>query len=136
MVSQKETDGFVVYLASFAALVVYLVWALVPESVLLSVGITYYPSKEWARVLPVWLIALIPFTLAMFAAVNLLNTLPLSDRKTITDEHAALKHNAAPKLALRHDTRLQDLPITTVNKLLFYRNTSSSAVPPSPSRTK
>ncbi|KAI9330104.1 cation channel sperm-associated protein subunit delta-domain-containing protein [Obelidium mucronatum] len=109
MLSQKETDGFVLYLSSFAALLLYLIWALVPDTVLEKMHITYYPSKEWARVLPVWLIGLIPLTLAMFAAVNLLNTPPLQSRITITDEHAAVKQQ--PRLN-RHDTRLQDVPIT------------------------
>ncbi|ORY39388.1 PIG-P protein, partial [Rhizoclosmatium globosum] len=86
----RETDGFVLYLASFLALLVYLIWALVPDSTLAAWHVTYYPQKYWAAVLPVWIIGLIPFTICMFTAVNLLNTPPLHSKSTLTDEHAAL----------------------------------------------
>ena len=41
--------------------VLYLAWAYVPESVLHSWGITYYPSKQWATSLPAWFCVSIVF---------------------------------------------------------------------------
>ena len=33
----------------------FLAWALTPEAVLHSFGVTYYPAKWWALALPSWL---------------------------------------------------------------------------------
>lgn len=32
----------------------YLIWAYTPDHWLAAVGITYYPSKQWAVTVPAW----------------------------------------------------------------------------------
>ncbi|KAI8890759.1 PIG-P-domain-containing protein, partial [Backusella circina FSU 941] len=39
-----EYYGFVMYLISFVAFGIYLIWAYVPDEILHSLGITYYPN--------------------------------------------------------------------------------------------
>lgn len=34
--------------------VAYLIWAYTPDHWLAAVGITYYPSKQWAVTVPAW----------------------------------------------------------------------------------
>ncbi|KAI7888744.1 uncharacterized protein EV154DRAFT_425183 [Mucor mucedo] len=40
-----EYYGFVMYLASFVILGIYLIWAFVPDEILHRLGITYYPNR-------------------------------------------------------------------------------------------
>lgn len=40
-----EYYGFVMYLASFVAFGIYLIWAYVPDEILHNLGITYYPKR-------------------------------------------------------------------------------------------
>ncbi|KAI9491712.1 hypothetical protein BDB00DRAFT_478101 [Zychaea mexicana] len=44
-----EYYGFVMYLASFVALGIYLIWAYVPDEILHSLGITYYPKRYMCK---------------------------------------------------------------------------------------
>ncbi|CAG8795459.1 31460_t:CDS:2, partial [Gigaspora margarita] len=41
-----EYYGFVLYLLSFIAFAIYLLWAYLPKEVLESLGITYYPDRR------------------------------------------------------------------------------------------
>ena len=34
----------------------FLAWAYLPDHIIESIGISYYPNKEWAIVLPTWAI--------------------------------------------------------------------------------
>jgi len=34
----------------------FLAWAYLPDRIIESIGITYYPTKEWATILPAWVI--------------------------------------------------------------------------------
>lgn len=43
--AKREYYGFVVYLCSFVALSLYLLWSILPDFALESIGITYYPSR-------------------------------------------------------------------------------------------
>ena len=44
--------GFVLWMSTFVAFFAFLLWAFLPESVLQSVGVTYYPSKYVVASLP------------------------------------------------------------------------------------
>eukprot|EP00434_Breviolum_minutum_P021721 symbB.v1.2.019173.t2/scaffold1559.1/size111769/6 len=53
-----EVYSFASYLASHLAFLVWLIWVFLPDEVLHSWGITYYPDKWWAVAVPVYLIPL------------------------------------------------------------------------------
>jgi len=81
--------GFVLYLASYTALILYLIWALVPDKYLHMMGLTYWPMKYWAVVLPMYgCMLLAVFAFLFYPGVNLMMVPPLDDLRTITDSHA------------------------------------------------
>jgi phosphatidylinositol N-acetylglucosaminyltransferase subunit P len=57
--SSVEVYGFAGWIASAVAFVAFLLWAVLPESALHAMGITYYPSKHWALAIPLWLVILV-----------------------------------------------------------------------------
>ncbi|KAI8926924.1 PIG-P-domain-containing protein [Entophlyctis helioformis] len=120
----REYYGFVLYLSSIVAFIVYIIWAVFPDKGLRSIGITYYPSRQWALVIPIWILGLIPFTIAMFTAINLLNTPPFDSFLTLTDEHARLLNLTTTNIERILDRDLipdlEDVPITLVNKCLSH----------------
>ena len=52
---ERAIYGFVMYLFSMILIVVYLVWALVPEKILDSLGLAYWPEKHWAVSVPAFM---------------------------------------------------------------------------------
>nr|CAD7193791.1 unnamed protein product [Timema douglasi] len=85
----RSVYGFVLYLSSYSALSVYLVWAFVPDNILHSIGLTYWPQKYWAVAVPIHLcVALALFAFLIYPSINLIMTPPLHDMRTITDPHA------------------------------------------------
>ncbi|KAK6635989.1 hypothetical protein RUM43_009641 [Polyplax serrata] len=84
--------GFALYLICLCGLVVYTVWAAVPDCVLHSLGISYYPQKYWAIALPVYcMMALAVFAFFIYPSMNLLLTPALDDMKVVTDSHAMFR---------------------------------------------
>ncbi|OAD01619.1 hypothetical protein MUCCIDRAFT_24305, partial [Mucor lusitanicus CBS 277.49] len=73
-----EYYGFVMYLASFVAFGIYLIWAYVPDEILHSLGITYYPNRYWALAIPIWLMTFVWFIFISFMTINLMNTAPFN----------------------------------------------------------
>ncbi|KAL1920095.1 uncharacterized protein VTP21DRAFT_1241 [Calcarisporiella thermophila] len=118
-----EYYGFVIYLLSFIAFVIYLLWAYLPEKTLHSLGISYYPSKYWALALPVWTFGLIIFVFVSFMSINLMNTAPFDSFNTITDEHAYVmltKENYDRNTNVEdYIPDLHDIPIGVVNAVLY-----------------
>ena len=81
--------GFVLWLTSYLFLILYLVWAIIPEEWLHYLGWTYWPMKYWAIAVPAYIVTgLLLFAFVLYPSVNLLITPPLNDMKTITDEFA------------------------------------------------
>jgi len=73
VVSRKESGslepcGFVVYVLCYVLGLLYMIWALVPDDVLHSVDISYYPPKSFALYLPTLMLGMflsIPFFYAV-----------------------------------------------------------------------
>ncbi|CEP10069.1 hypothetical protein [Parasitella parasitica] len=117
-----EYYGFAMYLASFVALGIYLIWAYVPDEILHSLGITYYPNRYWALAIPIWLMTFVWFIFISFMTINLMNTAPLYHIDCITDEHANIMKLDNQLVSDRPSDwipELHDIPIGLVNKFLY-----------------
>ncbi|KAK9951186.1 hypothetical protein M0R45_006643 [Rubus argutus] len=66
-----EVYGFVGSITTVVAIVIFLVWAYVPESWLHSIGIFYYLSRYWALAVPAY--AMMAVELALYT-MNLVET--------------------------------------------------------------
>ena len=49
--ANAEVYGFVGWIITLFAIVIFLIWAYIPNSFLLQMGISYYPDKWWAPLL-------------------------------------------------------------------------------------
>lgn len=125
-----EYYGFVMYLVSFVVLGIYLIWAYVPDEILHSLGITYYPSRYWALAVPVWIMTLVWFIFISFMSINLMNTAPFDSFTCITDEHANILTSSPNQKEHPEDyiPELHDIPISIVNAMLYQYN-DDGAIP-------
>ncbi|PWW72205.1 PIG-P-domain-containing protein [Tuber magnatum] len=65
-----EYYGFVLYLVSSLAFLIYIIWSFAPSPLLHAVGIHYYPSRWWALALPSFLVMLVVYIYVALAAYN------------------------------------------------------------------
>ncbi|CUS15780.1 unnamed protein product [Tuber aestivum] len=65
-----EYYGFVLYLVSSLAFLIYIIWSFAPSPLLHAVGIHYYPSRWWALALPSFLVMLVVYIYGALAAYN------------------------------------------------------------------
>ncbi|KAJ2521356.1 hypothetical protein H4217_001453 [Coemansia sp. RSA 1939] len=119
-----EYYGFVVYMVSMVAFVVYLAWAYLPDSALEAIGISYYPDRYWALALPAWWLTAVGFILLFNIAMNMYNTPPLSSLDNITDQHSNVADIADADGFLCDEVGgippISDLPITLANRCLYH----------------
>jgi hypothetical protein len=79
-----ESQGFVLYLGSLILYLTYLFWAYAPDSTLHSLGIDWYPSREWALLGPAWSVMAGAFVYFSYIALNIFITPSLDSLHTIT----------------------------------------------------
>lgn len=85
----RANYGFALYLGSYSVFGLYLVWAAVPDSLLHSVGLTYWPQKYWALAVPIHLlVSLALFAFCFYPAINLTLIPSVNDHRVFTDEFA------------------------------------------------
>lgn len=80
-----EVYGFVGFVSSAVALVLYLIWAFVPDEVLEQHGITYYPTKHWAVAIPAWFLVAVVSIVCAYEGLNMMCVKPLTDIRTVRD---------------------------------------------------
>ncbi|EEQ84562.1 phosphatidylinositol glycan, class P [Blastomyces dermatitidis ER-3] len=84
-----EYYGFVLYLASSLAFLIYLLWSYLPSPFLHQLGIYYYPNRWWSLAIPSFLIVTIIYIYVALSAYNTgYLTLPMSSIENIVDEVA------------------------------------------------
>jgi len=72
--------------------VVFLIWAYVPDYLLKSQGLSYFPDKTWALILPSWLCVTAILGISMYAASGLYYSHPRESFFTMQDRATALAH--------------------------------------------
>ena len=70
----RAVYAFVAWIVTIAVYLIFLTWALLPEDILHSFGITYYPSKNYAIILPTYSIIFYVFVSLAYLSVNMINT--------------------------------------------------------------
>ncbi|XP_010534469.1 PREDICTED: phosphatidylinositol N-acetylglucosaminyltransferase subunit P-like isoform X2 [Tarenaya hassleriana] len=119
----SEVYGFVGCISTVVATVIFLVWAYVPESVLESVGIHYYPSQYWAIALPTYLMVTVVLMLVFYIGLNFMSTPSPSSLNTLFDEYCREPGDFVPETEEEEQDRpiepISDLDITKINHLMF-----------------
>ncbi|CCL98228.1 uncharacterized protein FIBRA_00222 [Fibroporia radiculosa] len=130
-----EFYGFVAWSSSSLLFVLYLLWALLPDSYLLRLGISWYPNREWAVLLPAYSIVLVLLTYFTYFALALAHTPAFSHISTITDSRAHLPPPDVPSPYLAHAhpnaiPEMYDIPIGLVNRVIYGPRTPPAELPP------
>ncbi|KAL0959614.1 hypothetical protein HGRIS_011317 [Hohenbuehelia grisea] len=92
-----EFYGFVAWTSTSLLFVLFFLWALLPDSWIVEAGIEWYPSREWALLLPAYSVFLVLLTYFVYFALAIHATPSFSDLRAITD---SICHRAPS--ALRH----------------------------------
>ncbi|CAK7268521.1 hypothetical protein SEPCBS119000_003104 [Sporothrix epigloea] len=86
-----EYYGFVLYLFSSLAFLIYLLWSYLPSPFLHALGIYYYPNRWWSLAIPSFLVMTLVYIYVALAAYNTeILTLPLDSIETIVDGAAKM----------------------------------------------
>lgn len=89
--------SFVGWISTFVAYICFLSWALLPEEVLHSVGITYYPSRYYATAIPSYLIVVYVLSGFAYMGWNMMRTLDPEDLGTVYDNRSYVSNsNSSP----------------------------------------
>ena len=110
--------GFVLWLASYVLLCLYIVWAFVPEEWLRLFGLTYWPQTYWAIALPAFITTtVLIFAFVLYPSINLLLTPALDDSRTVQDEYSRYRIGSgiAP---------ISDMPLIQMCHTLYNKQTS------------
>ncbi|CAF9939599.1 MAG: hypothetical protein ALECFALPRED_008191 [Alectoria fallacina] len=84
-----EYYGFVLYLLSSLAFLMYLLWSYLPSPFLHQLGIYYYPNRWWSLAIPSFLVMTLVYIYVALASYNTgYLTLPMSSIENIVDEAA------------------------------------------------
>ncbi|KIW18139.1 hypothetical protein PV08_02427 [Exophiala spinifera] len=84
-----EYYGFVLYLASTIAFLMYILWSYLPSPFLHAMGVTYYPNRWWSLAIPAWIVMLLIFIYVALLSYNVeYLTLPLASLECMVDEAA------------------------------------------------
>lgn len=82
-----EYYGFVLYLASSLAFLMYILWSYLPSPFLHALGITYYPNRWWSLAIPAWIVMMLIYIYVALACYNTEHlTLRLDRLETMVDE--------------------------------------------------
>ena len=113
----RSVYGYALYIGSNILILLYLVWAFVPEEFLHEyLGLTYWPSKYWALAIPIWaMTAILVFALIIYPSINMLLTPEIDDIKTITDKYSVSKSKSIPGGV----PSISDIPITEVCRTIY-----------------
>lgn len=112
-----EYYGFVLYLTSGFAFILYLLWASLPTPLLHALGVYYYPSRWWALAIPSFLLVLIAYIYVALAAYNTeFLTRPPDSLTTVTDSAAKVCDESDVMVAT---DAVMDVPVGRACEILY-----------------
>ncbi|KIJ36321.1 hypothetical protein M422DRAFT_34286 [Sphaerobolus stellatus SS14] len=119
-----EFYGFAAFTGTSVLFILYHLWALLPDEVIRYIGVGWYPSREWAILVPAYSVILILLTYFTYWALALAATPSFDELSTITDSHAHVPrpHEENPYLVQANPDALPeqyDLPLGLVNRVLY-----------------
>ena len=86
---EAEYRGFSIHIISTIGLIIWIIWTLLPDSLLHKLSTDYYPNKYWSIAIPSYSLMLMLFAYWVFALYNTeVLTLPLNDIHCIIDENS------------------------------------------------
>ena len=119
--------GFMSWMTAGVCFFIWLIWAWVPDHILQSAGLTYYPSKWWAISVPTHLVVSMFFAIFMYSASTFIVAPPLHSITLIRDSHSEVaKADEDGKFDILN---AHDLPLSLVNSLMF-ESSETSVIPP------
>ncbi|RDX43134.1 PIG-P-domain-containing protein [Lentinus brumalis] len=113
-----EFYGFVAWTSTYLLFVLYLLWAFLPDELILALGVSWYPNREWSLLIPAYGMVLVLLTYFTYFALALAGTPSFSDMRTITDSKAHL-----PPAARDENVNASSEPASNLN---INRNHSSN----------
>mmetsp|Transcript_14213 Transcript_14213/g.30424 ORF Transcript_14213/g.30424 Transcript_14213/m.30424 type:complete len:156 (-) Transcript_14213:164-631(-) len=125
--SAAEAYGFVGWVTSTAAYVVFLFWAYLPEQYLEDWGITWYPRKYWALAIPTYICVSVIFVYWLYESLNMMSTPSADSLTTFTDKHARDKPTRPDPGST---PPMYDIPITRMSEVLYGRRGGSELASP------
>lgn len=100
MLRRKENSteycGFIFYVLCYLFAFMYLLWMLVPDEILHSIDIIYYPSKSYALYIPTVLLSLCTIVPVVYASYNNFLSPAFDSLDTLLDMHS--RHVCSKKL--------------------------------------
>lgn len=117
----SEVYGFVGSITTVVALVVFLVWAYVPEYWLHTVGIYYYPSRYWAIAAPTYAMVTLVLVIGFYIGINFMVTPSPNSFNTIFDEYSRNPVSFVPSTNKEEPPipPMYDINISEINDAMF-----------------
>ncbi|KAN0131703.1 PIG-P domain containing protein [Lactarius tabidus] len=119
-----EFYGFVAWAVTYLVFILYFLWAILPDKWIIRLGVTWYPNREWALLVPAWTIVTVLLTYFMYFSMAIRGTPGFSELSTFTDARAQYPDatNPNPYLAYARPDSIPeayDIPIGLVNRVLY-----------------
>ncbi|KAI0701401.1 PIG-P-domain-containing protein [Cytidiella melzeri] len=120
-----EFYGFVAWSSTYLLFAFFLLWSLLPDAYLIWLGVSWYPSREWALLLPAYSVVVVLLTYCAYLALAMYNTPSFSDVSTVTDSKAHLPDvDLTTNPYLKHARpdavpAMYDIPIGLVNRVVY-----------------
>jgi phosphatidylinositol glycan class P protein len=121
--SSVEVYGFVGWITSAVAFALYCLWAFTPEPMLQKAGITYYPSKQWALIIPAYLIISVITVYWVYESFNMMSVVEPASVLTLHDASSkwitALNRESAAAATDRSIPPLVHIPAPVASAVLY-----------------
>ena len=85
----RAVYGFVMWLASYLSLLLYLLWAILPDHLLQLAGLEFLPQKYWAVAVPIYLsVCFFLLVLVVYPSLGMLITPQPHHLNNVTDRRS------------------------------------------------